>query len=368
MNARHKFIKYVKRGGRQPLVSLQIGAGAGFDCKLAGKEWLTKGTLDDTIRAYEIVECDVLINLGLPEFGGYLPELKWRDTFESHDPVWKIHRWLDTPYGPLHWKIHEQKILGCTPVRYPFKIGDNLDSVIWYIEQYHKVIPYIADALEPTIRKAHRHGAVSIQWALQPLELFGLAAMDEIVLMAMMDADRYRSICDLIREVNLELIPEVLACGADFLFLGGQGAEIISPYFYEHYIIPDSQILTAKIHKHGGLVYSHICSPIEPFLTNGYYNQMGIDLFETLSPPPVGNVKDLAYARRILKPDICTRGNIGLDVLVKGSTADVERETIRVIEATTGYKHIVAASDYLFYDVPLENVKTVVKTVRNYFS
>jgi len=38
MNARKFFIDYVKNGGNETFVSFQIGAGAGFDCKLAGKE------------------------------------------------------------------------------------------------------------------------------------------------------------------------------------------------------------------------------------------------------------------------------------------------------------------------------------------
>ena len=49
---------YVKYGDEKPFISLQIGGGAGFDCKLAGKEWLSEGTISDTINAYEIVECE----------------------------------------------------------------------------------------------------------------------------------------------------------------------------------------------------------------------------------------------------------------------------------------------------------------------
>ena len=98
----------------------------------------------------------------------------------------------------------------------------------------------------------------------------------------------------------------------------------------------------------------------------GFYNKMGVDLFETLSPPPVGNVEDLARARRILDTQICTRGNVGLDVLLNGTTDEVEKATMSVLEATKSYKHMVAASDYLFYDIPLENIITMVKTVDNY--
>ena len=51
---------YVKNGSDKVYASLQIGAGAGFDVKLAGKEWISEGTLQDTIDAYEKVGCDAL--------------------------------------------------------------------------------------------------------------------------------------------------------------------------------------------------------------------------------------------------------------------------------------------------------------------
>ena len=159
---------------------------------------------------------------------------------------------------------------------------------------------------------------------------------------------------------------EVFKAGADFVFLGGPGSEMLSPELYEKYLIPDSQAIARVSHDLGGMIYSHICSPIEPFLTMGFYNKMGIDLFETLSPPPVGNVKDLTAARKILDPQMCTRGNVGLDILLNGSAEQVVQATLDVLAATSGSKHMVAASDYLFYDIPLENVKAMVSTVKDY--
>jgi uroporphyrinogen-III decarboxylase len=100
-------------------------------------------------------------------------------------------------------------------------------------------------------------------------------------------------------------------------------------------------------------------------LTNGYYNEIGIDLFETLSEPPVGNISSLKYARDVLNKNICTRGNLGLDILLNGTQDDVVKATQNIIESTKSTKHIVAASDYLFYDIPLENVKAMAGTVKS---
>ena len=41
-SARDRFLDYIKEGNSDAFVSLQVGGGAGFDCKLAGKEWIVQ--------------------------------------------------------------------------------------------------------------------------------------------------------------------------------------------------------------------------------------------------------------------------------------------------------------------------------------
>jgi uroporphyrinogen-III decarboxylase len=113
--------------------------------------------------------------------------------------------------------------------------------------------------------------------------------------------------------------------------------------------------------RHGGP--QPLCSPVQPFLDLGFYNEMGLDLFETLSPPPVGNVQSLAEAMTQLDPAICTRGNLGLDVLLNGTPEDVRRGTETILRETAGRKHLVAAGDYLFYATPEANVAAMAETV-----
>ena len=101
-------------------------------------------------------------------------------------------------------------------------------------------------------------------------------------------------------------------------------------------------------------------------LTNGYFNEMGIDLFETLSMPPVGNVESLADALSKLDPKICTRGNIGLDLLINETPERIEQECFTALKASEGRKHILAASDYLFYNIPEENVRAMCDSIKKY--
>lgn len=363
MTKREKFLNYVRHGGDVPMVSIQIGAGAGFDTKLAGKQWVSETTIDDTLSAIEQVGGDVLVNLGLPGFDAHVPHLAWKSetSHAGQDRVTRSH--LDTPYGVLEWEYHERIKQGTTPVKYPLKFGDSLDAVLWMLEKQYEGVRYIPEMVGPVLAQVQPKYAVCIQWSVQPFELLCLTPAPDAVMFAMSDTEGYRNLCDRILEVNLALCSAVIGSGADFVFVGGPGRELMSPFLYETFIVPDSKKISETVHEAGGLVYSHICSPVQPFLDMGYYGQMGLDLFETLSPPPVGNVSSLKKARENLPEQMCTRGNIGLDVLLEGTPEDAERETLRVLEETKGSKHIVAASDYLFYDIPLENVQAVVKTV-----
>jgi len=370
VNARERFIDYVKNGSDRPLVSLQIGAGAGFDVKLAGKTWNSYGTLDDLIRAYEIVECEPLFNTGLPGLTDLNPDIRSVEATlaeNEEERIWTSR--IETPFGPLDWRFHEVPKTGTMILEYPVTDEDGLkafDKVLWYAEQHAKGADRIPELLGENLAKLQPHGAVSVQWNLQPFEMFGLPAVNSLVMLAMLHPERFKEVCEELVELNTDIMKAVFKAGADFVFLGGPGVEMLNPRMYEDFLIPDSRILTDRAHDMGGLIYSHICSPIEPFLTMGFYNRMGIDLFETLSPPPVGNVESLAKAREICDDHMCTRGNIGLDLLLKGTPEDVEQATLDVLDATKGSKHMVAASDYLFYDIPLVNVKTVVETVNGY--
>ena len=56
MTNREKFLNYVKNGGNELICSPQIGAGAGFDTRLANKTWMTQTTMQDTINATKMFD------------------------------------------------------------------------------------------------------------------------------------------------------------------------------------------------------------------------------------------------------------------------------------------------------------------------
>lgn len=365
ISKRKQFIEYVKNGG-DAICSPQIGAGAGFDTKLAGKEWISETSFEDLLSAVERFDIVPLINIGCDMEAGL--DIGWECVHsEKRGDKISSEYILNTPVGSLTRKVVETKKEGSFQPKYAVTTEDDFRVMEYYIDalvdaDYEKVTKQTKKASDIIGNK----GALSVQWAVQPYELFCFPDTVNTVFIHNDYQERCNKIMDKIVKIDKKLFKAVSLGGAEFIFLGAPAAEMISPDIYERLIIPYSQIVTSDAHDSGLMVYSHICSPIEPFLSMGFYNRMGIDLFETLSPPPVGNVKSLSDAFTKIDPSICTRGNIGLDVLLNGTTDDVREKTIEALEASKGRKHIIAASDYLFYDIKEENISVMADTVREY--
>lgn len=365
MTKREQFINYIENGGKS-ICSPQIGAGAGFDTKLAGKAWISETTLEDTIAAVEKFDIVPLINIGLCDLGNCNPAIVWESRLieKTVDKV-KREALLKTPVGTLSCNTVEEELKGSFNTKYAVTGEEDLDAFGYYLDvAMESDFSYVTGYVKGLVNEIDGRAALSVQWAMQPYELLTFPNTVDTVLLSMECPERFRQLMDKVVRLDEKLLEAVAKGGADFVFLGAPGVEMLSPYHYENFIVPYSQIVTSMAHSRGLLIYSHICSPIEPFLTKGYYNNMGIDIFETLSPAPVGNIISLEDALGKIDASICTRGNVGLDLMVNSSPEEIKQEVYKIMDAAKGRKHIVAASDYLFYQVPVENVHAICEAVK----
>ena len=380
MTNRELFKNYVKNGGEKFLCSPQIGAGAGFDTRLAGKTWITSTTMDDTRAACRYFDMTPLYNMGLPDLTCLTPELNITGEMriEKEGKRRVFTNTLHTGKGDLTSVTIEEELMGVCPVKAYIGVDEDdpeneekqLDILDYYLDALLEVKDFspITNGVRGCRNYIGEDDPLDIQWAMQPYELLCFPSNKDTAIFASIYEDRFKKLMDKVLRLDEKLLPAVAAGGSDFVFLGGPGAEMISPAYYEKFLVPYSKIVTDMAHQAGLLIYSHICSPIEPMLTKGYYNQMGIDLFETLSPAPVGNVKSIEDAFSKLSPEICTRGNIGLDSLLNDTPEVIYEKSMHILEMAKkmGRKHILAASDYLFYDTKIENVEAMCRAVRDF--
>ena len=358
MTGREAFLSYMKHGGSQPFCSPQIGAGAGYDAKLAGKRWISEGTLEDTIAATARYEMVPLFIGGLPDPGTWNPALRWREIRREWNEERRESDFeLITPYGSLFRSTVEYPCEGVVCTRYPVSGNTELRAFEWVVDAMADGdLSSIAQSVKATVDAIGDRGVYCVQWAMQPYEMLCFLNTLDTMFLAQDEPGFFRKMMDKIIHLSRLFLEQTAKGGADFVFLGGPAKEMVSPDYFEQFLVPGSRAVTSAAHELGLNVYCHVCSPVEPFLSMGYYNQMGIDLFETLSPPPVGNVNSLADAMREIDPAICTRGNVGLDLLLNGTPQQIQEAVYQIKQATSGRKHMIAASDYLFYHIPEENV------------
>ena len=90
-----------------------------------------------------------------------------------------------------------------------------------------------------------------------PYELLCFPSNKDTAIFASIYEDRFKKLMDKVLRLDEKLLPAVAAGGSDFVFLGGPGAEMISPAYYEKFLVPYSKIVTDMAHKAGLLIYSH---------------------------------------------------------------------------------------------------------------
>jgi hypothetical protein len=372
MTNRQKLLNYIRNGGNEFICSPQIGAGAGFDTKMAGKTWFSETTCEDTKRACEAFDMVPLYNFGLPDLTSLTKDVRWQGepmTVNARGRRTYKNNFV-TPKGTLFTTSIEDELRGICQTKYLITEEDELDILEYYLDSLLEVKDFspITEQIKNIRAIVGEDNALDIQWAMQPYELLCFPSTMDTAMLAFDCPERFYRLMDKILRLDEKLIGAVAAGGSDFVFLGGPGSEMISPAYYENYLVPYSKQVTDMVHDAGMLVYTHICSPIEPMLTKGYYNQMGIDLFETLSEAPVGNVKSIEDAFSKIDERICTRGNIGLDRLLSDTPEQIKAHSLRILETAKrmGRKHILAASDYMFYDIPEQNVHAMCEAVREF--
>jgi len=93
----------------------------------------------------------------------------------------------------------------------------------------------------------------------------------------------------------------------------------------------------------------------------------GIDVLQTLTPPPVGDV-DLAEAKRRIGDRVCLMGYVDIIYVIQRGTPELIEHTVRhAIEvASPGGGFILGTSDSIRDGTPLENVRAYFQAARKY--
>ncbi len=151
--------------------------------------------------------------------------------------------------------------------------------------------------------------------------------------------------------------------GIDFMSDSSYGLEMTSPALFAAMDVPYIRAFSSWTREHGSLFWYHNCGFTRKLITDGTFNTLGVDVLETIAPPPEGD-NDLAVARRALDPRICSKGNLNLTLLRDGTPDQISEAVAAIGRAVQGTAHIISTADAVLPGTPPENFLAFITAAR----
>jgi len=182
-------------------------------------------------------------------------------------------------------------------------------------------------------------------------------------MMDLMDPDNQDNVVALLEyctEATSQFISLMARTGAHVLSNGDSpaGPSMISPDMYRQYALPYQQRISAASHAAGLPYMLHICGDTTIILD---------DILETGADAMELDYKtDVTAACERMKGKMCFVGNIDPSgVLARGTVADVERETERLLDVfSDNPRFILNAGCALPPETPSENIEAMIRIAR----
>ena len=137
-----------------------------------------------------------------------------------------------------------------------------------------------------------------------------------------------------------------------------------SPRIWEEVFAPQLEEMCDRVHAAGGTVNIYDDGKFMPVAET--IADAGVDVLQTLTPPPVGDA-DLAELKRRIGDRVCLMGYVDLLYVIQRGTPELIERTVEAainIAGPTGF--ILGTSDSIREGTPLENVRAYFEAARRY--
>lgn len=334
-------------------------------------------------RVVEGVECakafgfDILTratSFSTPHFfrKSYLNWELQQETSHANGNIYRTTR-ITTPAGMLTQveaaPYHKKTISGI-----PFMTTEYLISSEQDFEIFQHYVPDIdaesVRALKDTARQAqHMIGetGISAPWGWGGVYNYASKYRDiqQLMMDPYLNPEFYQEFMSTLTTAMVKYYDVLGETDIDCLGISGNiaNAAMVGAKFFDQYILPYERQIVETIRQAGKYSLYHNCGNAKVLYPS--YRKLGMDVWETVSPPPQGD-NDLAEAKAALGDELILSGNLDqIDFLKKASLEEIDAEVTRIMHiGKPGGKYIFAASDFLENGTPLENIKKVVETAK----
>jgi len=191
-------------------------------------------------------------------------------------------------------------------------------------------------------------------------------SLENLLMDPMLDEGLYREMMNWAVETVLTRVRKIMEVGTDVIEMAANLAgSAVGPKFYTRYVLEYEKRLIDAIHEMGALVIFHNCGDAAKIMH--LYNEMGMDCWGYLTPPPFGDV-DLDEVLRVIRPDMALRGNIDqVEFMIKATPEEVRGRVQEVLlKVKPRGNWILSTTDFFFDGTPYENIMAFAEAAREY--
>ncbi len=334
-----------------------------------GRKWVEQAfgrpvhSVADYLEAMRLTEVDNIAGLST-DYEKCNPRLAWREIRrEKQQDGYIVTEEIAAPHATLV-RARELKPgfdpWTCQPV---IKTEDDFGKAEWYATEAARCAPLLIEGWEKELGIIDGEAVCGVTLLL-PIEMYYFISYADQCIMYIDYPEQYRKTMDVIQESNKVIAEAALEAGVDFIVMGSGGFELFSPDIFREAVVPYAKEMCSFIREHGGLSLYHMCGHSLEIARLGLLNEIHMDIFETFSPPPCGIVGNLAEARAMLSQDICSRGNLPVELLRNGSPTEIAGEAKKLADMTKDWKHIVGIADTVMAGTTPENIKIFARAAR----
>lgn len=194
---------------------------------------------------------------------------------------------------------------------------------------------------------------------------WSLCGFQDFLMYFALEPDFVKKIFNQILEYNLKIIDAVIDLDIDGFYFGDdygqQSGMLMSPETWREFIKPGLAEMFARIKSKGKVVALHSCGNIKSVLPD--LIDIGLDIYQTVQP----EVYDLAELKKDYGKDLCFWGAISTQKdLPFQNPKELEKSiknTLNNMSVDGGF--IAGPTHRLPPDIPVENVRMLIETLRN---
>lgn len=171
------------------------------------------------------------------------------------------------------------------------------------------------------------------------------------------DLGFYNAMIEYFGKRSFEIYKKEVEHGADIIEIGANLAGgRVGEKFFRDFVMEYEIKHLSYIHSLGAFDIYHNCGDADSIMH--VYNEMGMNAWGYLTPPPYGDV-DLDKALKIMNKDMVLIGNIDqVDFMVKASPEEVRSRVKEVLDKVKPRGNfILSSTDWFFDNTPDENLR-----------